>query len=178
MLSTLCASLAANARHVAEFGIQYPFGSEASLRAQAVEAGQSATKVQECIAARCHGGMQCTEGHPPLFECSQGVFFSAQDLMCIPAPRRGKAQIEFVKRYMPIMIIAYGKGDSDLAKIQSLFHPDPAQAETDHSATKRCATCGVTQEGMLTCARCKSVCYCSKQCQKVRKYIRMQQSAG
>jgi Tfp pilus assembly protein PilF len=45
-------------------------------------------------------------------------------------------------------------------------HTDPSPSTKKKAARKPCGSCGKLVEGTLKCGRCKSTCYCSRDCQK------------
>eukprot|EP00961_Rhodomonas_salina_P117790 1585270-Rhodomonas_salina.1 len=98
-----------------------PFGSVESLRCHAAQAGMSAVKTMECIAARCGlGASACTRPHQSVPEATPLVFFCGMDLLSARRERRDKALLCRVAQYLPLMRISYGDDDDDVKTLQDM----------------------------------------------------------
>ena len=185
VVSTLCASHAAAAQRTG--GRHGNYGSQVELRMQAVEAAEKHVKICECIAARCHGGIICTNSHPAVFECAKTVFFAAQDLMQLLPRQRSSGALAFVARYIGHMRTMHGEADTDVAAVQKMvqgtggeYTPLLARLIYKYLADRHahlavptgptitmapsCLGSGATL-GLKRCARCKTVYFCDTECQ-------------
>ena len=88
--------------------------------AEAVDAATKAVQVVECMAAGCPVGLGCGKKHKPVFENGPIVFMAAQDCFQLEPASQPRHVVECVERYLPMLLLLYGKRDPDVAAIQRL----------------------------------------------------------
>ena len=113
---TICASHVAAMRKVGG-----PVATKIPMfLAEAVDAATKAVQVVECMAAGCPVGLGCGKKHKPVFENGPIVFMAAQDCFQLEPASQPRHVVECVERYLPMLLLLYGKRDPDVAAIQRL----------------------------------------------------------
>ena len=139
-------------------------------RLDAVVAHLKVFSLLECADSNCSKGLNCNENHQPVQYVTSYALWSFMDLINVIKSQNIQFienipfYLERLQRYIPYLIIEYGKKDPDVISVIALYDN---HYENTLATLVKCRNKFCFDKGKARCSKClnPNIVYCSKSCQ-------------